>query len=85
MFDQILEKDYNNDVELKIIPKDVLFPPINNISTYQISKLRKWYEIVPPHHTIQRKIQKTVNDYSNKSIDDSKLIVVYPSPELTKK
>ena len=41
------------------------------------------HEIVSPHHQLQRKRQKKVHDYSQKSIDDLKLIVVNPPPQLT--
>ena len=41
------------------------------------------YEIVSPHHQLQRKRQKKVHDYSQKSIDDLKMIVVNPPPQLT--
>ena len=33
-------------------------------------------------HQLQRKQQKKVHDYSQKSIDDFKLIIVNPSPKL---
>ena len=36
-----------------------------------------------PQNTLQRKIQKRVNDYSNKCSDDLLLIVVNPSPILS--
>ena len=40
-------------------------------------------EMVTPRHHIQRKRQKKVHDYSQKSIDDFKLIFLNPSPKLT--
>ena len=40
-------------------------------------------ERVTPHRQLQRKRQKKVHDYSQKLIDDFKLIVVNPSPKLT--
>ena len=40
-------------------------------------------EMVTPHHQLQRKRQKKVHDYSQKSIDDFKLIIVNTSPNLT--
>ena len=84
-FDRILATDQNNDIWLNIIPKYVLFKSINDISKDSISKLGKRSEIISPRHTLQRKRQKIVNNYSNKSIDDFKLIVVYPSPKLTER
>ena len=83
LFDRILETDQNTDISLKVAPKDVLFPSINDISTYSISKLRNSSEIVSPRNQIQRKQQKIVHDYSKNFIDDFKLIVVYPPPKLT--
>ena len=38
--------------------------------------------MVPPCHQIQRKRQKKVEYYSQKLIDDFKLIIVNPSPKL---
>ena len=83
LFDQTLSTDQNNNVTLNIIPKDILFPSINDISIDSIIKLRKRCEMFSSRHILQRKLQKTVNDYSNKSIDDFKLIVVYPLTKLT--
>ena len=39
--------------------------------------------MVPHRHHLQSKRQKNVHDYSHKSIDDFKLIIVNPSPKLT--
>ena len=39
--------------------------------------------MVPPFHHFQRKQQKHFDDYSQKSIDYFKLIIVNPSPKLT--
>ena len=36
-----------------------------------------------PRHQLQRKRRKQVHDYSQKLIDDFKLIIVNPSPKLT--
>ena len=38
--------------------------------------------MVPPLHQLQRKGQKKIDDYSQKSIDYFKLINVNPSPKL---
>ena len=83
LFDQILSTEQNNNIALKIIPKYVLFPSINGISTYSSNKLRKGYEIFSPCHLLQRKLQKIGNDYENKYIDYFKLVVFDPSPKLT--
>ena len=40
-------------------------------------------EMVTPCHQLQRKLQEKLHDYSQKSIDDFKLIIVNPSPKLT--
>ena len=39
--------------------------------------------MVPPRHQLQRKRQKKVDDYSQKLIDNFKLLNVNPSPQLT--
>ena len=39
--------------------------------------------MVLPRHQLQRKLQKKAYDYSRKSIDDFKLIIVNPSLKLT--
>ena len=61
----------------------MLFPAINDSSTDSSSKLSNKSEVFSPCHTLHRKINKNVNDYSKEYIDDFKLIVVYPSPKLT--
>ena len=44
---------------------------------------KKRSKTVSPRHILQSKRQKTVNNYSNKSIDNFGFIVVYASPKLT--
>ena len=39
--------------------------------------------MVPPRHQLQRKRQKKIDDYSQKSIDNFKIIIVNPLPKLT--
>ena len=39
-------------------------------------------EIITPRHHLQRKRQKKVHDYSQKSIDDFNLVIVNPYPKL---
>ena len=77
LFDRVLATEQNNDIALKVTPKDVLLTSINASSTDSRSKLRKRSEIVSPHHQLQSKQEKTVNNYSKKSIDGFRLIVVY--------
>ena len=45
--------------------------------------MRSRSEMVPPCHHIQIKQQKKVDDYSQKLIDNFKLIIVNPSQKLT--
>ena len=45
--------------------------------------MRSRPEMFPPPHQLQSKRQKNVHDYSQKSIDNFKLIIVNPSPKLT--
>ena len=40
-------------------------------------------EMVTPRHRLQRKHQKQVHDYSQKSINDFNLVLVNPYPKLT--
>ena len=82
---RILETDQNLDIVLKVIHREVSISSINDNSTYSRSKLRSRFEIVYSHHHLQRRIQKQFHDYSQKMIDDLKLIVVNPSPKLTDK
>ena len=83
LFERILEIDRNSDIILKVIHKEPPFSSINDNSTDSRSKMRSRSEMVPPHHQLQRKRQKKVDDYSQKSIDNFKLVIVNPSPKLT--
>ena len=85
MFDRILETDQISDIILKVISKDVPLPSINYSSTYTRSNFRNRFEIVSPQHQLRRERQKKVHDYSEKSIDVFKFIVVDSSPKLTSK
>ena len=60
--------------------------PFRNDSNIDTSnKSRNKSEIVLASQTLHRKRNKTVNEYSNKYIDDFKLIVVDPSTKITDK
>ena len=83
LFNRILETDQNSNIILKVIHKEPLFSSINDNSTYSRYKMRSRSEMVSPCHQIQRKRHKNVHDYSQKLIDNFKLIVVNPSPKLT--
>ena len=83
LFDRILETDQNSNIILKVVHKKTSFLSINYNSTYSRSKMRSRSEIISPRHHFQRKRQKKVYDYSQKSIDDFKLIFVNPSQKLT--
>ena len=65
--------------------KYFLLPSINTRGTYSRPKLRNRSEIVSSNHQTQSKIRKKVHDYSQKLIDDFKLIVVNTPPKLTNK
>ena len=82
MFEQILATNQNDNISLELIFKNLYIPSINDFITYPSNKLSKRSGIVSIHHTLHRKIQKKVNDYSKKYIDDFKLIVVDTSPKL---
>ena len=45
--------------------------------------MRSSSEMVSPSNQLQRKQQKIVHDYSQKSVDNFKLIIENPSPKLT--
>ena len=83
LFDRILETDQNSDIILKVIYKEPSLSSINDNSTYSISRMRIRSEMVPPCHQLQRKRQEKVDDYSQKLIDNFKLIIVNPPPKLT--
>ena len=83
MFDRILETDQNYDITLKVIHKEPSFSSINVKRSNARSENNIMSEIVTPCHQLQRKRQKKFHDYSQKSIDDFKLIIVNPSPKLT--
>ena len=75
--------EQNIDIVLKFISTDLLLSSINYSSADSRSNLRKRSEFFSQHNQLQRKRKKTVNVYSNKSIEGFKLIVVYPLPKLT--
>ena len=83
MFDRILETDQNSDILLKAINKYVPLSSINENDKYSRSKLSNRSEIVSPGRQLQWKRQKNVREYSQKLIDDFKLIVVHPLSKLT--
>ena len=58
-------------------------PSINVKRSSQISEKRSMSEMVTPRHQIQRKRRKKMNDYSQKSIDYFKIVLVTPSPKVT--
>ena len=83
MFDRILETDQNSDIILKVIHKESSFLSINVKRSNSRSEENSMSGMVTPSHQLQRKRRKKVHDYSQKSIDYSKLIIVNPSPKLT--
>ena len=58
---------------------------INKCSNILNKDSRKKFDIFSPLHKLHKKKYNTVNDYSNKSIDDFKLDFVDPSPNFTDK
>ena len=60
-------------------------PIINTRSNNPCNNTRNNYDFLRIIHTIQKKTQKTVNDYSNKSIYDFRLVVVDTYPKLIDK
>ena len=83
LFNRILETYQNSDIILKVIHKDPSFSSINENSTDSRSNMRSRLEMVSPRHYLQRKRQKKVHDYSQKSMDNFRLSIVNTSPKLT--
>ena len=83
MFDRILETDQNSGIILKVIHKEPIFSSIYVKRSNSRSENNSMSEMVTPPHQLQRKHQKKVNDYSQKSINDFNLVTVNPSPKLT--
>ena len=84
MFDIILATEQDSDITLNMIHRETSLPSINVKISSQISEKCTMSEMVTPCHQIQRKIRKKMNDYSQKSIDDFGLVLVTPSPKVTK-
>ena len=78
LFNRILETDQNYDITLKVIQKEPSLSSINVKIYNSRSEKNSMSEMVTPSHQLQRKRQKKVHDYSQKSIDYSKLIIVNP-------
>ena len=82
LFDRILETDQNYDIILKVIHKEPTFSSINVKISNSRSEKNSMSEMVTPRHRLQRKRQKKVHDYSQKSINDFNLVILNPSPNL---
>ena len=82
-FDRILATEQDYDITLIVINRNTSLPSINVKISNQISEKYSMSEIVTPRHQLQRKRRKTMNDYSQKSIDGFELVVVTPSPKVT--
>ena len=83
MFDKILETDQDYDITLTVIHKEISLSSINVKRSNSRSEKNGMSEIVTPRHQLQRKRQKKIHDYSQKSINDFNLVLVNPSPKLT--
>ena len=83
MFDRILATEQDSDITLNLIHRETSLPSINFKISNQRSEKCSMSEILTPRHQIQRKGRKKMNDYSQKSIDDFKLVLVTPSPKVT--
>ena len=83
MFERIIETDQNSDITLKVNNKEPLFISINVNRYNSRSGNNSMSEMITPCHQLQNKRQKTVHEYSQKSIDDFMLIIVNPSQNLT--
>ena len=75
-FDRILETDHNSDIILKLIHKEPKFSSIYVKISDSRSEKNSMSEIVTPRHQLQSKRQKKVHDYSQKSINDLKLVIL---------
>ena len=83
MFDRILETDQDSDITLKGIHNDISLSSINVKKYNSRSEKYSMSEMVTPCHQLQRKQQKKLHDYYQKSINDFILVLVNPSPKLT--
>ena len=71
LFDRILETEQDSDITLNMIHTETSLQSINVKRSSQKSEKCSMPEMVTPRHQIQRKGRKKMNDYSQKSIDDS--------------
>ena len=83
LFNRILESDQNSDIKLKAIHKEQSFSSINVKISNSISDKNSMSEMVTPSHQLQKKCKKKVHDYSQKLINDFKLLIVNPLTNLT--
>ena len=81
LFDRILETDQDSYITFKVIHKETSLSSINVKRYNSISEKNSMSEMVTPRHQLQRKLQKKVHDYSQKSINDFNLVLVNPSPK----
>ena len=82
-FDRILATDQDSDISLNLIHRETSLPPINVKRYSQRTEKCSMSEMATPHHQLQRKSRKKMNDYSQKSIDDFELVLVTLSPKVT--
>ena len=83
LIDRILETDQNSDIILKVIHKELSFLSINYNRSESRSNMSSRSEMISSCHQLQTKLEKKIYEYSQKSIDDFKLINVNISPKLT--
>ena len=83
LFDRILETDQDSDITLKVIHKETSLSSIKVKISNSRSDKYSMSEMVTPRHHLQRKRQKKLHDYSQKSINDFILVLVNPYSKLT--
>ena len=83
LFGRILATEQDYDITLNLIYRETSLTSINVKISNSRSEKNSMSEMVTPRHHIQRKRRTKMNDYSQKSIDDFKLVLVTPSPKVT--
>ena len=80
---RILDTNHNVGIKMKSISKDVSLQTNKEYNMRKLTKSKKIIYFNETCHTIQIKSKKTEIEYSNKSIENFRLIVIYPTPTLS--
>ena len=83
LFVIIISTHQDVGIKVKTIIKDVSPQTKKECNMEKFIKSKKTIDFTENIHTIQRKSQKTEIDYSNKSLDNFRLVVISPTPTLS--